>query len=325
MASFRAVCPESELLVIDNGSPQRSIGRELAERAVSDEHLEVVRRDAGRPVHPKVGTLHDAYCYAFDVARRRGFDYVHLLQGDLQVMWWDEDARHMLAELFGRHPHCVNIHMLALSKDRWLMGDVVVDGASGDPVIPRYGMTDTGVFHLRRWDALDLRFWGSEEETSSRALARGLEVVASPWPTEVPVPWPAVVRRGRQVGREIRTEKPFLCRPLDERSVTAVKSSPRPVAWEDICVPWGWSCLSPMSATDLTRWYYLNYRLHDLRRNGWRRGAPRWVTAGLDRRADLLLAPRRPPLLSLLLRPVPSLLAEIFRRVRRRPEPSRSR
>jgi hypothetical protein len=314
--SFRAVCPTGALLVIDNGSPQHGLRRALQEEADRDPRTSLVLRGTNEQEHEKVGALYAAYRLAFDRAAGGGFRYVHLLQGDMQCLWWDDDARAKLAEIYRRRPNCVNVHTRAFSSDRTLMGDLVVDPETGDTTIRRYGMTDTGMVDLRRWDEHGMAFLGSEEATAELAAGKGLEAVVSPWPTEVAVPWPAVVRAGRQVGREVKTAKPFLCRPLTGTEVAAIKASDRPVAWEAICVPWGWSCLSPMSETDLSNWYYLNYRRHALQRHGWRSGRPTWVTSGLDHRRDLLLAPHRPSLAELLLRPVPSLLRELARRVR---------
>lgn len=314
--SFRAVCPTSALLVIDNHSPQPELRKALEEEAAREPRTRLVLRGSNELENEKVGALYAAYRLAFETAADDGFRYVHLLQGDMQCLWWDHDARAKLAEIYRRHPHCVNVHTRAFSSDRTLMGDLVVDPESGDTTIPGYGMTDTGLVDLRRWDRYGMAFLDSEEATAALAIGKGLEVVVSPWPTEVAVPWPAVVRAGRQVGREVTTGKPFLCRPLAEAEVARVKASDRPVPWEDLCVPWGWSCLAPMSETDLSNWYYLNYRRRALARHGWRAGRPTWVTSGLDHRRDLLLAPHRPSVTKLLLQPVPSLVRELARRVR---------
>lgn len=323
LRSFRAVCPKGRLLVIDNASPQASLRQALEAWGGADPLTEVVLRERNELSNAKVGALYQAYRLAFATASEQGFRYVHLLQGDMQLMWWDDDARAKIAELYRRHPRCVNVHTRAFSTDRTLMGDLAVDEASGDAVIPAYGMTDTGMVHLERWARFGMEFSASEEETAADALARGLEVVVSPWPTEIPVPWPAVVRRGRQVGREVHTKMPYLCRPLEADQVDAIKTATYPVSWENICVPWGWACLAPMSETDVSKWYYLNYRRHDLTANGWRRGRPRLVTEGLRRRLDLLVAPHRPSLAALILRPLPSLARTLAERVRRRtPAPS---
>lgn len=316
--SFRDVCPAGELLVVDNASPQQELRDALVRLAEHDARTTTVLRGDNDLENEKVGALYAAYRLAFATAQERGFRYVHLLQGDMQVLWWDDDARAKLAELYRRHPNCVNVHTRAFTTDRTLMGDLARDDASGDTIVPKYGVTDTGVFDLERWRAAGMRFTSSEEETAASALEKGLVTVVSPWPTEIPVPWPAVVRRGRQVGREVRTTKPFLCRPLDAAAVAAVKQATEPVPWETLCTPWGWSCLAPMSETDLSKWYYLNFRRHAVERHGWRRGRPRWVTGGLDHPWDVLRAPHRPSIVALVFRPVPSFAGEVARRLVRR-------
>jgi hypothetical protein len=317
VASFRAVCPDGELLVIDNGSPQQALRDDLVRRANHDVRTTTVLRDNNNLENAKVGALYAAYRLAFDIATERGFRYVHLLQGDLQVLWWDLDALAKLSELYQRHRNCVNVHTLALSTDRALMGVVQVDKATGDTVMPDYGVTDTGMFHLQRWRDSGMRFMSSEQETAALAREKGLITVVCPWPTEVPVPWPAVVRRGRQVGREVKTAKPYLCRPLDQTAVAMVKRSASPVPLETVCTPWGWWCLAPMSETDLSRWYYLNYRRRAVQRDGWR-GRPHWITRGLDHNWEVLITPHRPSLAALVLRPLPSFLRDVMRRTLRR-------
>jgi hypothetical protein len=232
------------------------------------------------------------------------------MQADMQLLWWDNETLALAQRLFQRHPNCVNILTMALSRDRWVAGDVSTDGATGDTVLTRYGLTDTGLYDLERWDRRGAEFADSEEEHARRALEAGLQVVVFPSPTEVQVPWPAVVRRGRQRGREVRTAKEFLCKPLTPAAVRELKEATSPRALEEVCVPWGWSCLSPMWNTDLDNVYYLALRRKDLMVNGFRRGSPRWVITGLDRPRDVLFAPHRPSLAALLLRPLAAYLRQ---------------
>ena len=312
VAAFRSVLPDAELLVVDNASPQAGLRAELSALARADPHLELALRDSNDSDDPRVGALYKAHRLAFAEARRRGLDYVHLVQADTQLLWWDTDLEAELTRVLARHPRCLNIHLLAISSDRSLVGDLVPH-EGGDWTFPDYSVTDTGLFALGRWDSLGLEWSGTERDMAARASELGLEVVVSKWPSEVPVPWPAVVRGGRQRGREVRPSKPYLCRPLTPEDVARIKAAARPVSLEEVCVPWGWSCLSPMSVTDLN-WYYLNFRRIALRRQGIRLGRPRWVTAGLDRRVDLLLAPHRPSLVALVVKPLPDLAAELARR-----------
>jgi hypothetical protein len=304
IVSFRNVLPDSPLLVIDNASPQADLRHRLSAMAAGDARMEVVLRPRNETGNGKVGGLYAAYRLAFQKAQERGSRYVHLLQADMQVLWWDDDALSRARALFALYPKCANIVTMALSGDRWLAGDLELDPATGHTVLTKYGLTDTGLYDLQRWAELGARWDSTEEEHAARALRQGMKVVLLPCPTEVQVPWPAVTRQGRQKGRELATSKPLLCRPLSDGELRRVKAAPVPVTLEEICTPWGWSCLSPMWNTDLGNVYYWALRRKDLAVHGWRRGSPRWVTRGLDHKYQVLWSPHRPSLVALVAGPL---------------------
>ena len=304
LKSFRAILPEAPLLVVDNASPQRSLRQRLEGIASADPAMELVLRERNETTNAKVGGLYEAYRLAFDRASEVGAHYVHLMQADMQLLWWDDDVMKRAEDLWRRHRSCVNIMTVALSRDRWLTADLRTDPSTGDILLTPYGLTDTGLYHLGRFKDFGSSFETTEDEHGRRAREAGLEAAVFAWPTEVQVPWPAVVRHGKQRGREIHTRKPFLCKPLSTGQVASLKAATRPVTMEDICVPWGWSCLSPMWNTDLGNVYYLALRRRDFAINGRRDALPRWVTSGLDRRVDILLRPHRPSLIALFTQPL---------------------
>lgn len=304
LESFRAVLPEAPLLVVDNASPQPSLRRRLKEVASADPAMELVLRERNETKNGKVGGLYEAYRLAFDRASEVGARYVHLMQADMQLLWWDDDVIKRAEDLWGRHRSCINIMTVALSRDRWLTGDLRTDPSTGDTLLAPYGLTDTGLYHLGRFKDFGVSFETTEDEHGRRTREAGLEAAVFAWPTEVQVPWPAVVRHGKQHGREIQTRKPLLCKPLSTGQVASLKAATRPIHMEDICVPWGWSCLSPMWNTDLDNVYYLALRRRDFAVNGWRDALPRWVTSGLDRPVDILLRPHRPSLVALFTQPL---------------------
>ncbi len=199
------------------------------------------------------------------------------------MLWWDSDLVAKSAEIFAAHPRCVNISMRANSRDMTL-GDDLADtpGPDGLRALRWYGLTDTGLYHLGRWRAWGMRFGPTEREHSRRYLDEGLEVVCHPWPTDVPIPWPAVVRNGIQRGRQIVTGKPFLIKPLPAAEVGRLKSCAGRVWLEDVCVPWGWVCATPMWATDLDSIDYWVMRYRDARKNGIRHLFPRFELRGID-------------------------------------------
>jgi hypothetical protein len=283
--SVRATAPGDPLLIVDNASPDPGL-REALERITEQDALaDVIFRaenDVGQ--NRKVGSLYAAYEAAFEYAATRKFDYLHLIQGDFQMLWWDRDLVARAAGIFASHPRCVNISMRANLRDMTL-GEDLTDppGPDGLRMLRWYGLTDTGLYHLGRWRAWGLRFGPSEREHARRYLDEGLEVVCHPWPTDVPIPWPAVIRDGMQRGRPVVTGKPFLIKPLPAAEISRLKSAGEDVWLEDVCVPWGWACVTPMWATDLDSIDYWVMRYRDAKANGIRHLLPRLERRGIDR------------------------------------------
>jgi hypothetical protein len=283
--SVRAAAPGDHLLIVDNASPDPGLREELWRIAEQDALVDVIFRDENDVKrNRKVGSLYAAYEAAFDHAMSRRFDYLHLIQGDFQVLWWDHDLVARSAEIFAGHSRCVNISMRANMRDMTLGDDLTgPTGLDGLRVLRKYGLTDTGLYHLGRWQSWDMRFGSSEREHARRYLDEGLEVVCHPWPTDVPIPWPAVVRGGVQRGRQVATGKPFLIRPLSPAEVGRLKDAREGVWLEDLCIPWGWACVTPMWATDLDSIDYWVMRYRDARANGIRYLFPRLERRGIDR------------------------------------------
>jgi hypothetical protein len=282
--SVRAAAPGDQVLVVDNASPDRELLAELKRMADQDELMDVIfRTENDVRQNRKVGSLYAAYLAAFDHAMARQSEFLHLIQGDFQTLWWDSELVARSAKIFAAHPRCVNISMKADSRDMTL-GDDFADtpGPGGLRTLRGYGLTDTGLYHLGRMRAWGIRFGPTEREHSRRYLNEGLEVVCHPWPTDVPIPWPAVVRNGIQRGREIVTERPFLIRPLSAAEVGRLKTALDGVWLEDVCVPWGWACATPMWGTDLDSIDYWIMRYRDARKNGLRHLLPRFELRGID-------------------------------------------
>lgn len=96
--------------------------------------------------------------------------------------------------------------------------------------------------------------------------------------------------------------RPFLLKPLSEDVIASAKT--QGWSWlEDVCVPWGWTCLTPMSTTGLDSADYLA-SLHQraaVARTA--AGLPRWERRGIDGMGigALRLYQRKPSLLYLFI------------------------
>ena len=283
VTSVRATAPNDQVLVIDNASPQAGLRSALQQMADEDPMIDLVLRSTNDLRNRKVGGLYEAYAIAFEYAVTRKFDLLHLLQGDFQMMWWDDDLVKKSCELYASHPSCVNIMMQFLSRDKKLTDDLLPVGG-GLTKLKNYGLTDTGLYHLSRWQTQDMRFGANEKGHARRYLDEGHEVLCHPWPTDAPIPWPPVIRNGAQRGREIATGKPFLLKPLSSGNITSIKTAKSGVWLEDVCIPWGWICATPMwvSGLDTIDYWVLRYR--DAKENGVSRVLPRLDLRGVDSR-----------------------------------------
>lgn len=278
--SVRLVAPNDEILVVDNASPDQHLRDELAMIASGDPKMRLLLRDSNSLVNRKVGGLYDAYRDAFEIAISEEFDYAHIVQGDLQVLWWDSEVVSRAAAIFDANVRCVNIFMCMLSNDKAFDGSLEVSNADGLSRVSDYGLMDLGLYDLRRWKKLGVSFDNDEYEHGNRYLSEGFSVICHPWPTDAPIPWPAVVRNGVQQGREVKPVKPYLLRPLTSTDIEKLKA--RNWTWlEDVCIPWGWSCMAPMWTTHANADYLANRR-QQVVRSGLAKALPRWERSGLD-------------------------------------------
>jgi hypothetical protein len=310
--SVRALAPGDRVLVVDNASHDQLLRAELAALAAEDPKVELIRREENDlRTNAKVGGLYDAYREAFARAAELGYRYVHLLQGDMQLLWWDDDVLARARAIFGEQPACADVLTCLQPMLRTYGGELVPATGSAPFRLAHYGVADTGIFDLHRWQRAGLGFSTSERAHGARWMEAGFAVFCHPWPTVAPIPWPAVVRGGRRIGRIATSGAPFLLRPLSGGEVRALKQ--RQWSWmEDLCTPWGWRALSPMWATDLASADYLAGLRHHLADRGVGRGRPRW--AGVPAPGGAGPMPRRPSLLRLCVA-VP--LAEAGRRAPR--------
>lgn len=301
--SVRATAPTDSILIIDNASPSIELRNKLKRMSIEDDHIDVILRSANDLTrNRKVGSLYSAYEIAFEQAIERGFDFIHLLQGDFQMLWWDADLIVRSSEIFDSHPACVNIQMQFLSRDK-VLAEELAPSHDGLMKLARYGLTDTGLYHLGRWQARSMRFGPNEQGHARRYMAEGLEVICNPWPTDAPIPWPAVMRNGVRHGREVAATRPYLIVPLSPEQIARVKAGECYTWLEDVCIPWGWVCVTPMWVTGLDSIDYWVLRYRDARKNGVRHVLPRWERRGVsreDRRKLIRIYRYRPSVFRLL-------------------------
>ena len=291
-----------DLLIVDNASGLPSLTRQFETIAAANDRVRVITRtenDLAR--NGKVGSLYEAYRDVMGVALSGGYDLLHIVQNDMQLVAWDAEALAAARQLYDKVTECVNLHTTAIPADRSRETDAIVPG--GPLHLVRYGLSDTGLYHLARWRERGMDFADSETAHAHLYREQGLKVLCHPCPPVAQIPWPAVVRSGRARGHEVRPVHPLLLRPLDAGERARARSRSEPVWLEDVCIPWGWTCLTPMLPTAPESIDYWVYRYRSLRAGDLRRAIPRWARRGLPPGTRVRRVQRRPPLWQLVAYP----------------------
>src|ERR1700733_9028179 len=113
ISSALRMTTNDDILVVDNASNESSIIRRLQVLANAHPRVRLVLRttnDLSR--NSKVGGLYDAYNEVMAHALEQGYDYVHIMQHDMQMLWWDEAVTNCAVEIFTEYPECVNVQTL---------------------------------------------------------------------------------------------------------------------------------------------------------------------------------------------------------------------
>jgi hypothetical protein len=279
--SVRLMAVNDDILVVDNASNIPALAREMQSIAEREPRISLLLRETNNiERNSKVGGLYDAYREVVEYALDRGYDYLHIVQHDMQMVWWDETVIARAREIFAEYPECVNIATIAPPR-HLALADAFEDVKPKLMVAKGYGLTDTGLYDLAKWRARGMRFGESETAHAKRYLKEGLRVFWHPLPTVAYVPWPAVIRSGRVIGREVQSRQQFLLRPLTAGEITRVKESTECIWLEEVGIPWGWTCLTPYWTTDLRTILFWVYRYRDIRARGLRAAWPRWQRTGL--------------------------------------------
>lgn len=295
VTSVLALTGNDDVVIVDNASHLPELTRELQSIADKEPRVRLHLRETNDTSrNSKVGGLYDAYNEVVAYALRQGYDYLHIMQNDMQLLWWDESVMIRAREIYAEYPECVNISMLFLPFYTLTLDDAVEYMKPKLAYLRNYGLTDTGLYDLARWRRLGMEFLDSERAHASKYLSQGHRVFLHPLPAVAFLPWPAVVRGGRVKGREPVPPERFLLRPLTPSEVTHVKEVTALPCLEDVAVPWGWTCLTPYWVTDLRSIDYWVYWYRDIRHRGLRAAWPRWERRGLPSGTPLHRVDRRP-------------------------------
>ena len=91
--SVLLMAENDDIIVVDNASDLPELTRELPSIADREPRVRLLLRDTNDTArNSKVGGLYDAYNEVVVLRAGRGYDYLHIMQDDMQMLWWDESV-----------------------------------------------------------------------------------------------------------------------------------------------------------------------------------------------------------------------------------------
>jgi hypothetical protein len=186
---------------------------------------------------------------AVQIARARGYRLLHLVEDDTQFVWNNPRLTDDVASIFTAQPDAAQVTPLFWKFASKATG-VLMPGQSAYRLRQAPGCA-IGFVDVERLAKRGFRHLSDEAQTTALGAELGLEVFTVTHPVVTRVPWPMHTRYRTRSGRPVRTEKPFLVKPLEASAVDRLTSRDlrTPPYAEDYCVPWGWRCWSPYGWT----------------------------------------------------------------------------
>ena len=239
--------------------------------AEQDENKRVRVIERANHGHWKVGGLYSAYNIALDLARG-SYEYLSLMQGDMQVVRWPKDAYESVQLAF-ENPHnpvfCVSTSLRTFGFSS--STDPSLDASSGGfgfRLNANRSVSDVGIFRMDIVEAEKFRFDEAEGVLSARMLAKGFQMAELERPWLAFVPWPPTVRGGRLLGVDPAQKFgfPVLIKNSDSFASTILETTD--IWTESEIVPASCRTLFPFWPTDMQSSKWFHRRLNKCREIG---------------------------------------------------------
>lgn len=162
----------------------------------------------------KTGSLYDAYNLIFDECFQNNTTYLNLIQSDFQLMFWNTQILSHYLDIFNHFPKTLQIntgfvrrgsHPDFYQSSRIKFG--ILKGESKIPLIMSYGISDWGFYNVNRCKEIDLHWNENETNMGQSTSKKGFFIPMSLFPSQAPVPWPQVIRKGKKLGKNTRLKK----------------------------------------------------------------------------------------------------------------------
>lgn len=216
----------------------------------------------------KCGSLYDGYSLAIEKAIKLRIKYLNIIQNDMQLLWWDSKIETLYKELFNANSSACMVqtgffrkgsHPDAHYSKSWVKRQLVTNVFKQRFYFyesTTAGMSDWGIISIERFLKFKVLFIGNEGDLGRRSYERGLRLITSPIPCVAPLPWPVVVRNGRERGvMPIRGDTLYLS-PKKVDSLQLLLEGGDLMIFQEDCVTQCYWALTPIWATEMDMEYF---------------------------------------------------------------------
>lgn len=220
--SLRSLWPESDVLVVDNGSRRPEMLALLQQLQQHDPQIAVRRRGTNNHMQ-KTGSLYDAYNAGIEHALANGYDAINFLNDDFELLWQAPDYIDTLLDFLAQHPQASIISLLfprAIGRRNGYLADSGLDVYRLDGArIIDHGLMLTDF--IRR---TGFRYATRENELPPGLETAGLQAYLARHPMIAAIAWPVTRRNGRVVGHERHPVDGRYFEPLSAAAVAELRN-----------------------------------------------------------------------------------------------------
>ena len=278
----------SDLLILITGNPKffgwKSTPSNLCFDYIHDEILRVENFIKNLKVNNKVtikriatdsigktGSLYDAYNYALNFAKKNNYDYLNVIQNDMQLLFWNNNLIQLIEELFKKNANAIQINsgfprkgshpnFYKSSLNNFKEIYLVSIKKKKNIFYLNNGIGDWGIIDLSRAYDANLFFEKNETFMSTEYYKRGFISLFCPVPYIGVLPWPATVRKNKIIGTPLNLwNNDLLLKSVTEELFYDLVSFNKELWQEDWVKTFGWYALNPCYYTDFRiKEYFVN-------------------------------------------------------------------
>ena len=210
----------------------------------------------------KTGLLYEAYNYSLRFSLNNKYDYLNIIQNDMQLLFWNRNLISLIDELFIKNKTSFHIFTgfprKGSTADFYERNDLSKKEVylstlkkKKNIFFHNSGVGDWGVINLKIAKKINFSFEKSESFMSEKYKIRGFKTMLLPTPFVVVIPWPAVIRKQKIIGnihKLIKNNLLLKCTSINPYMDLILYKEK---LWqEDWAKPNGWYALYPCCYTD---------------------------------------------------------------------------